>query len=132
MAVALTDHDVIRAHARDELGIDLDALANPLQAGIVSALCFSGGGLLPLLSSIFIADKIMRLVAVLISTTVGLIAFGILGAWLGGAGITKGGLRVLLGGWAALGEWACPAPLRCSSQLVDCQHALVCGREPGC
>ena len=27
----LTNKDVIRAHARDELGIDIDELANPLQ-----------------------------------------------------------------------------------------------------
>ena len=32
VAVTLTEKDVIRAHARDELGIDLDQLANPLQA----------------------------------------------------------------------------------------------------
>jgi VIT1/CCC1 family predicted Fe2+/Mn2+ transporter len=32
VAKELTDKDVIRAHARDELGINLDALANPLQA----------------------------------------------------------------------------------------------------
>jgi hypothetical protein len=31
VAQELTDKDVLRAHARDELGIDLDALANPLQ-----------------------------------------------------------------------------------------------------
>ena len=31
VAVELTNKDVIRAHARDELGIDIDELANPLQ-----------------------------------------------------------------------------------------------------
>jgi hypothetical protein len=31
VAQELTDGDVIRAHARDELGIDIDDLANPLQ-----------------------------------------------------------------------------------------------------
>lgn len=31
VAQELSDKDVIRAHARDELGIDLDQLANPLQ-----------------------------------------------------------------------------------------------------
>jgi len=29
--------------------------------------------------------------------------FGLLGAWLGGAKLIRGGLRVLLGGWIALG-----------------------------
>ena len=31
VAVALTKDDVVRAHARDELGIDIDELANPWQ-----------------------------------------------------------------------------------------------------
>ena len=31
MAVAFTKRDPIRTHARDELGIDIDELANPLQ-----------------------------------------------------------------------------------------------------
>ena len=33
VAEVLTEKDVIRAHARDELGIDIDELANPLQVG---------------------------------------------------------------------------------------------------
>jgi len=31
VAEELTAKDVVRAHARDELGIDLDELANPIQ-----------------------------------------------------------------------------------------------------
>ena len=31
VAIALTKDDVVRAHARDELGIDIDDLANPWQ-----------------------------------------------------------------------------------------------------
>ncbi|KAH7620775.1 hypothetical protein Ndes2526B_g04697 [Nannochloris sp. 'desiccata'] len=103
VAVALTEQDVIRAHARDELGIDVDKLANPLQAAVVSALCFSFGAAIPLLSAIFISDQTYRLIAVALSTTAGLLVFGILGAYLGGAGLLKGGMRVILGGWLALG-----------------------------
>jgi VIT1/CCC1 family predicted Fe2+/Mn2+ transporter len=44
------EKDVIRAHARDELGIDLDELANPFQASATSALAFSAGSGLPLLA----------------------------------------------------------------------------------
>ena len=29
VAIQLTKHDVVRAHARDELGIDMDELSNP-------------------------------------------------------------------------------------------------------
>jgi vacuolar iron transporter family protein len=102
VAEHLTRHDVIRAHARDELGIDIDELANPLQAAIVSGICFSGGAAMPLLSSAFIGDKTMRLMAIAVSTTIGLMAFGLLGAHLGGASLWKGILRVLVGGWLAL------------------------------
>lgn len=38
VAHELTEKDVIRAHARDELGIDLDELANPLQVRIGARL----------------------------------------------------------------------------------------------
>lgn len=42
MAVALTKDDVVRAHARDELGIDIDELANPWQVGISMNSYFIG------------------------------------------------------------------------------------------
>jgi VIT1/CCC1 family predicted Fe2+/Mn2+ transporter len=34
---------------------------------------------------------------------VGLCLFGFLGAYLGGANVAKGGMRVVIGGWLALG-----------------------------
>eukprot|EP00775_Hariotina_reticulata_P000676 gene676-974_t len=37
VAMELSAHDVVKAHARDELGIDVDDLANPLQASLASA-----------------------------------------------------------------------------------------------
>jgi VIT1/CCC1 family predicted Fe2+/Mn2+ transporter len=36
------------------------------------------------------------------AATLGLILFGGSGAWLGGASVPKGALRVLLGGWLAM------------------------------
>lgn len=36
----LSEKDVIRAHARDELGIDVDELANPWKAALSSAVAF--------------------------------------------------------------------------------------------
>ena len=72
VAVALTEQDVIRAHARDELGIDMDTMANPLQAAVVSAFSFCFGAMLPLLSGIFISSSTWRLVAIALSTTAGL------------------------------------------------------------
>ena len=43
VAVQLSEKDVIRAHARDELGIDMDDLSNPWKAAGASALAFVFG-----------------------------------------------------------------------------------------
>lgn len=102
VAEQLTATDVLRAHARDELGIDLDELANPLQASLTSALAFSLGAGMPLAAGSFIADAQTRIMAVAAATTVALLAFGALGASLGGARVVKGALRVLVGGWLAM------------------------------
>ena len=39
VAEQLTEVDVIRAHARDELGIDIDELTNPWAAAFASSVC---------------------------------------------------------------------------------------------
>jgi VIT1/CCC1 family predicted Fe2+/Mn2+ transporter len=103
VAVALSEHDVVRAHARDELGIDVDELARPTQAAVVSFLTFSFGAAIPLLAASFISNDLARALVTLAATTVGLLVFGLLGAYLGGAGLLRGGARVLVGGWLALG-----------------------------
>jgi VIT1/CCC1 family predicted Fe2+/Mn2+ transporter len=102
VAEELTANDVIRAHARDELGIDMDQLANPLQASFTSALAFSLGAAPPLTAGAFIEDAHMRSIAVFCASTLGLMAFGAMGAYLGGAHKLLGAMRVLLGGWIAM------------------------------
>jgi VIT1/CCC1 family predicted Fe2+/Mn2+ transporter len=103
VAVELTEKDVIRAHARDELGIDIDDLANPLQASLAGAVSFVFGAAIPLLAGAFVRSNVLRLVAVLLATTAGLLLFGGTGAALGGARVWRGSLRVLIGGWLAMG-----------------------------
>src|SRR6476646_9851537 len=49
VAEALSRHDALGAHARDELGLSEERLAQPLQAAWASALSFSTGAALPLL-----------------------------------------------------------------------------------
>ena len=49
VAVALTKHDALGAHAQDELGITLHSVAKPMQAAFASALTFTAGGVVPLL-----------------------------------------------------------------------------------
>lgn len=102
VAEQLTAKDVIRAHARDELGIDMDELANPLQAAVVSALAFTVGALIPLAAGAFIADHQTRLVCVAAAAAAGLAAFGLLGSAMGGAKLIVGALRVLVGGLLAM------------------------------
>jgi vacuolar iron transporter family protein len=103
VAAELTANDVIRAHARDELGIDLDELANPLQASVTSALAFSVGAAVPLLAGAFIPDAQIRMAAVAGASSVALVLMGALGAYLGDASLIKGAGRVLIGGWLAMG-----------------------------
>lgn len=102
VAVMLTEKDAIRAHARDELGIDMDDYSNPGQAALASAVAFASGGCIPLLAGGFISDFKLRLSAVIISTSVALAVFGAVGARLGGAPMTKAALRVFAGGALAM------------------------------
>jgi vacuolar iron transporter family protein len=57
----------------------------------------------PLLAAAFISSHTARLVALLIASTVALLAFGVTGAWLGGAKKGQAALRVVIGGWLAMG-----------------------------
>ena len=50
VAEEMTAHDALAAHARTELGINPDELANPWSAAIASFVAFSVGALLPLLA----------------------------------------------------------------------------------
>lgn len=102
VAEELTAKDVIRAHARDELGIDIDDMANPLQAAVVSCIAFTCGAALPLLAGAFITDWKTRISAVVAVAAFGLAMFGFVGAALGGARVFVGGLRVLIGGLLAM------------------------------
>jgi len=95
--------DIVRVHARDELGIDPDELSNPFQAAWTSALSFAAGAALPLLAGAFIADYTNRCVSVVIVTLVGLALFGGAGAYLGGAPMLRAIVRVVIGGGAAMG-----------------------------
>lgn len=102
MAVELTRVDVIRAHARDELGIDMDDYSNPLQAAVASAVAFASGGAIPLLAGSFIVTYKYRLISVILATSFALAMFGTIGAKLGGAPKLRAAFRVLVGGVLAM------------------------------
>lgn len=101
VAVELSQSDQLRVHARDELGIDPDALANPVQAAVVSAASFVAGAVLPIAVMALVAGG-ARVVATMLLTIVGLVALGSLGARLGGAPQGRAAIRVFVGGVLAL------------------------------
>jgi VIT1/CCC1 family predicted Fe2+/Mn2+ transporter len=94
---------IIQIHAREEFGVGSEDLANPGEAAIVSAVAFALGAAIPILAASFIASASLRLVVVFICTSIGLLVFGASGAILGGAPWPVASLRVLLGGWIAMG-----------------------------
>jgi VIT1/CCC1 family predicted Fe2+/Mn2+ transporter len=106
VAERLTEHDALRTHARDELGITDATRARPWQAAFVSALSFTVGALLPLLVVALVAQPAGRATAIVASTLVLLAALGALGARLGGARPWRAALRVVFGGGIAMAATA--------------------------
>ena len=99
VAVQLTAHDALGAHARDELGISDSTTARPIQAAITSALSFTVGAALPILVSVLVPTSRMML-AVSLSSLVFLALLGALSARAGGAPLLLATRRVVF--WGAL------------------------------
>ncbi|PTX09808.1 VIT family protein [Sphingobacterium sp. KU25419] len=101
VAIQLTNHDALGAHARDELGINEITMAKPMQAALASAASFIIGGLLPLLVSIFAPIKMMVIYqygfAIIFLALSALIA-----AKAGGSNRGKAVLRICFWGTAAM------------------------------
>lgn len=101
VATELSATDRLAVHARDELGIDPDALANPIQAAVTSALCFVVGAVLPIIVIALVGES-ARVPATMATTLVALVALGASGAHLGGAPTGRAAVRVFVGGVLAL------------------------------
>lgn len=99
VAVQLTAHDALAAHARDELGLTDEMQARPVQAAFSSALTFSVGAFLPLLM-VLIFPASLLLYVIPASALLFLMLLGGLAAYAGGASVAKGAYRV--GFWGAL------------------------------
>jgi vacuolar iron transporter family protein len=102
VAEALSAHDALEAHARDELGLAEDRRARPLQAAGASALSFAAGAILPLLA-IGIFGSSVRVLACIVVTVLALAGLGALGARLGGAPERPAVARVVFWGAVAMG-----------------------------
>ena len=105
VAEALSAHDALEAHARDELGLPEDRRARPLQAAGASALSFASGAILPLLA-IGLFGTSTRVIACIVVTILALAGLGALGARLGGAPELPAVARVVFWGAVAMGATA--------------------------
>ncbi|WP_319826158.1 VIT family protein [Thalassovita sp.] len=105
VALQMTAHDALDAHAREELGLTELASSNPLQAAIASALAFAFGAAFPLVGAA--ASPLQALSPVVaVVTLLALIVLGGTGARLGGAPVWRAILRVLFWGSLAMGVTA--------------------------
>lgn len=102
VASELTENNALRAHVRDELGINEFNKANPLQAAFYSGLSFTLGGLLPLLVTILLPLNNMEFY-IYGATILFLIMLGTGSAILGGTKVIKSILRVTLWGTLSMG-----------------------------
>jgi VIT1/CCC1 family predicted Fe2+/Mn2+ transporter len=101
VAVELTEHDVLTAHAEAELGVHPDDLVSPARAALASAVAFVLGAVLPLLAIL------LPPIGARVWVTVGavLAALGIAGAVsarIGGSDPRLAVARVVVGGAAGL------------------------------
>jgi len=101
VADQLHARDPLRAHLRDELGLDVDNLARPVQAALTSAASFASGAAIPV--AVAVLAPASALWAVPLAATIGLAVTGVLGARAGGASPWVPAARVVLGGLAAMG-----------------------------
>jgi len=99
VAVALSKGGALAAHARDELGLDDQRRARPMQAAWASALAFSAGAILPLVA-IGVSPGSNRALVCVAVTLFALALLGATGAQLGGAPRLRATLRILV--WSAL------------------------------
>ena len=105
VAVQLTAHDALGAHARDELGISSAFSANPIQAALASAASFAVGAALPLVVAAF-APASALLAWVAGASLLSLAGLGVVAARAGGANILKSVWRVTLWGVLAMAATA--------------------------
>ncbi|MFF5702826.1 VIT family protein [Streptomyces sp. NPDC012794] len=101
-AEQLTQRDALRAHARVELGIEPDELANPWHAAFASLVAFTAGAVLPLLA-VVLPGASWRVPVTVVAVLGALALCGVVSARLGGAAASRAVLRNVVGGGVAMG-----------------------------
>jgi len=100
VAVELTEHDALAAHLSAELGINQDDVVSPWHAALASAIAFTCGAVLPMLT-ILLPPQI-RIPVTFVAVLVALAITGYVAAWIGGSSRGRAMLRVVVGGALAL------------------------------
>lgn len=95
VAQMLHDDDAFRAHSRDELGLDLEALTSPIEASLASAGSFALGAAMPALAMALVPAG-TRVAVTLITTLVALALLGNVAARLGGARPVRSATRLVV------------------------------------
>jgi VIT1/CCC1 family predicted Fe2+/Mn2+ transporter len=101
VAEQLSARDRLAAHMKDELGIEGRTRARPFQAAWISALSFASFAMVPILAML-LAPPAFRIGAIAVSSLVSLGILGAFGSHLGGAPLTRGAFRVMVGGGLAM------------------------------
>lgn len=101
VAQQLTASGPLDAHLRDELGIDREALARPLQAAWTSATSFALFATVPI-ASLLIAPSSLGEPVIAVVSLATLAVLGAMGGYLGGAPRLRAALRVTIGGGLAM------------------------------
>lgn len=105
VAQALTKHDALEAHARDEIGLTELSSAKPLQAAFASALSFVIGAIIPVIG-IFLLPIQGLAWSLPILSLIGLAILGVFSAYLGGAKILPAVVRIVVWGSIAMASTA--------------------------
>lgn len=105
VAEQLMAHDALGAHVRDELGISDTLGARPMLAALASASSFAVGAAMPLLV-VALAPHAGLIPLVAGTSLVFLALLGAVAAYVGGASVMTGALRVTFWGALAMGVTA--------------------------
>lgn len=101
VAQQLSARDRLGSHLRDELGIEADSLAHPLQAAWISAISFASFAVVPI-AALLLAPASAGIPAIAFLSLASLAALGAFGGYLGGAPLGRAALRVTIGGGLAM------------------------------
>lgn len=101
VAVQLTAHDPLGAHADVEHRLDPDDLTNPWEAALASLLSFTAGGILPL-AAILLVPSAARIWVTFCMVVLALVFTGWGSARLGKAPARRATIRTVMGGSLAM------------------------------